>query len=172
MYKNFSTGFTLTELMAVVIIVAILAGIAFGSYKKAVERSHFAEGQVAGATVAEAVARYYYDNMDTSYQSARPKAAYLDVGFANNRACTVSSQKDYCFRTKYFEVEIQSNSAIKVTRVQGNQAKDYYFYYYPEFLGVKTETCGSISVAGGDLCKSMGYTSCSGSGSNLQCRKP
>ncbi len=170
MYKKFSTGFTLTELMAVVIIVAILAGIAFGSYKKAVERSHFAEGQVAGATVAEAVARYYYDNMDTSYEEDRPKAAYLDVGFANNRACTVSSQKDYCFRTKYFEVEIQSDGSIKVTRVQGNRAKDYYFYYYP--VGVKTETCGSISVAGGDLCKSMGYTSCSGSGSNLVCKKP
>ena len=171
MYKKFSTGFTLTELMAVVIIVAILAGIALGSYKKAVERSHFAEGQVAGATVAEAVARYYYDNMDTSYEEARPKAAYLDVGFANNRACTVSSQKDYCFRTKYFEVEVQKN-LIKVTRVQGNKAKDYFLYYFPEFLGAQTETCGSTTVTGGDLCKSMGYTSCSGSGASLLCKKP
>lgn len=40
-------GFTLTELMAVVIIIGILAGIGFGSYQKAIERSRFSEGLAA-----------------------------------------------------------------------------------------------------------------------------
>ena len=50
-------GFTLTELMVVVIIIAILAGLGLGSYKKAVERSHFTEGLQAVNAVAEAVTR-------------------------------------------------------------------------------------------------------------------
>ncbi len=171
MHQKNKAGFTLTELMAVVIIVAVLAGIAFGSYKKAVERSRFAEGQVAGATVAEAVSRYYYDNLDTSYASTMPQASYLDVGFANDRSCTLNPSSKYCFRTQYFEVLIQSDR-VKVSRVQGNKAKDYYFYYYPEFLGQKAEECGSLTQAGADLCKSMGYTACSGSGASVLCSKP
>ena len=173
MYRKLKqTGFTLTELMAVVIIIAILAGIGFGSYKKAVERSRFSEGQTAGATVAEAVTRYYYDNMDTSYADSRPKAAYLDVGFDANRACvSTTADKDYCFKTRYFEIIVQTDK-IKVTRIQGNAAKDYYFYFYPEHLSKQKEECGSLTEAGGDLCKSMGYTSCSGMGKTLICHKP
>lgn len=165
-------GFTLTELMAVVIIVAILAGIALSSYKKAVERSRFAEGLAAGAAVAEAVSRFDYENDGTSFETSRPKISQLDIGFENDRKCTQSSDADYCFKTRYFEVIVLNSNRIQVNRVQGSTLKDYYFYFYPESRSRSSERCCSRSQLGADLCKTMGYTSCSGSGIILQCTKP
>ncbi len=171
--KCIRKGFTLTELMAVVIIVSILAGIAIGSYKKAVERSHFAEGLSAGAAVAEAVSRFDYENEGTSFETRRPKISQLDIGFENDRKCTQwTSDADYCFKTRYFEVIVLNSNRIQVNRVQGNSLKDYYFYFYPESRSRTAEQCCSRSQLGADLCKNMGYTSCSGSGSSVQCSKP
>lgn len=50
-------GFTLTELMAVVIIIGILAGIGLARTKSDWAQS-FSEGLAAGAAVQEAVNRY------------------------------------------------------------------------------------------------------------------
>lgn len=166
-------GFTLTELMAVVIIIAILAGIGFGSYKKSVERSHFTEGLVAGNTILESAIRYYYDNPDLSdTQRKRPKMDYLDVGLSNGKTCTALSDKDYCVKTKYFEMTVQ-NWGVQVNRVQGSILKDYYFNLYSGLDGTRQkDVCGARSLAGADLCHMMGYTSCSGSGATQICRKP
>lgn len=41
-------GFTLTELMAVVIIIGILAGIGFGSYQKRLHAAGFPKGSLLG----------------------------------------------------------------------------------------------------------------------------
>lgn len=173
MMKNmFAKGFTLTELMAVVIIIAILAGIGLGSYRKAVERSHFTEGLVDGNAILEAVNRYYYDNPDLSdSERKRPKVDYLDIGLSNARSCTINPNKDYCLRTKYFEIVVQS-WGVQVNRVQNNAVKDYYFYLYPDFAtGHYPDQCISRSATGHDLCVTMGYTNCSGSGSYYSCTK-
>ena len=61
MFRNAKKGVTLIELMAVVLIVAILASIAVGVYTGYVQRARFA---VARTTIAEldlAVARYEID---------------------------------------------------------------------------------------------------------------
>lgn len=168
--KQNKKAFTLTELMAVVIIIAILAGIGFGTYKKAVERSRFNEGLVAGNAVLESVTRYYYDNPDlTVTERKRPKAEYLDIGISNSGDCT-SGSREYCFKTKYFEIIIQ-NWGVQVNRMQGTTPKDYYLYLYPDFSGRQLDACLSRSETGYDLCKLMGYNSCSGSGASYTCRK-
>ena len=135
-------GFTLTELMAVVIIIGILAGIGLGSYQKAIERSRFSEGLAAGASVVEAVNRYYYENTDLSETARKyPKMAYLDIGLANAKDCATKS--DYCVRTKYFEITIKSDHYVYANHLKGNTRNLYYLRWEPDFMGGRrAEACG------------------------------
>ena len=159
-------GFTLTELMAVVIIIGILAGIGFGSYQKAIERSRFSEGLAAGAAVQEAVNRYYYENTDLSSSARKyPKIAYLDIGLTNAKDCATKS--NYCVRTKYFEVIVSNSGSVYAYHMKGTTRQLYYLLWRPSFSSVrKSEACapfGSNATEGADFCKSMGYTSAVGS---------
>ena len=157
-------GFTLTELMAVVIIIGILAGIGFGSYQKAIARSRFSEGLSAGASVQEAVNRYYYENTDLSETARkRPKMAYLDIGLANVKDCV--SKSDYCVRTKYFQISINSDGSVSATHFKGTNANLYAIGWVPSFSGERRgEICTPVNNTqeGQDFCKSMGYTVKSG----------
>ena len=142
-------GFTLTELMAVVIIIGILAGIGFGSYQKAIARSRFSEGLAAGASVQEAVNRYYYEN--------------TDIGLANAKDC--ASKSDYCVRTKYFQIFVNSDGSVTATHFKGTNANLYAIGWVPSFSGERRgEICTPINNGqeGQDFCKSMGYTVKSG----------
>ena len=123
-------GFTLTELMAVVIIIGILAGIGFGSYQKAIERSRFSEGLAAGAAVQEAVNRYYYENTDLASSARKyPKIAYLDISLANAKECATKS--DYCVRTKYFEVIVSNSGSVYAYHMKGLRANCIICFGFP-----------------------------------------
>lgn len=56
--RKHAAGFTLTELMIVVVIVGILAAIAYPSYQNQVIRSRRADGQAALMSLAQAQERY------------------------------------------------------------------------------------------------------------------
>lgn len=53
------SGFTLIELMIVIVIIGILAAIAYPSYVRHIERSHIADGQKALLEVAQCMEREY-----------------------------------------------------------------------------------------------------------------
>jgi len=153
-----TTGFTLMELMAVVIIVAILSAMSAGSFKQAIERSHFAEGLQAGSAISEAVARFHYDNLG-KHNNTQPKMSELDIELSKWGNCHSSS--DYCKKTRYFEVVIGTDGVVQVHRAKGGNRVDYSIVFYPEFGANKSlEECIYSSNAGKTLCVSMGYTSC------------
>ena len=72
------TGFTLIELMIVVLIVGILAAVALPLYSKAVERGRISEAVNMLGTMREAQMRYISD-----YGTYTNNAALLDIGITS-----------------------------------------------------------------------------------------
>ena len=73
-------AFTLAELMAVVVIIAILAGIAIGSYRRSVDRAKFADGRSLAHQIAAARDSYYYDRLYGGGVASIPTSVYQEAG--------------------------------------------------------------------------------------------
>lgn len=72
-----SKGFTLIEVMIVVVIVGILASIAYPSYQEYVNRSNRAEGQAFLSDIAARQERYFSQN--NAYVTADTDRAKLGL---------------------------------------------------------------------------------------------
>lgn len=77
-------GFTLIELMIVVAIVAILAGVAYPSYRDSIDKSRRAEARAQLMDAVQFMQRFYsqndrYDQTNTSTPSAAALPAALQV---------------------------------------------------------------------------------------------
>ena len=74
--KNLNSGFTLLELLVVVLIIGMLAGIALPQYQLAVGKSKYATLKNATKSLVEAAERYYllHDSYPTEF-------ADLDINF-------------------------------------------------------------------------------------------
>lgn len=75
--QNKQQGFTLIEIMIVVVIIGILASIALPSYQEYVRRSNRAEGQAFLLDVAARQERFYAQN--NSYMTAIADVAKLGL---------------------------------------------------------------------------------------------
>ncbi|WP_413625839.1 type IV pilin protein [Luteibacter sp. Lutesp34] len=83
-----SRGFTLIELVIVVLIVAILAAVAIPSYRKYIIRSHRVDAQAALIDVAAREERYFYsknaytDSLDDLNASKTMAGDRYEIGVA------------------------------------------------------------------------------------------
>jgi type IV pilus assembly protein PilE len=77
-----STGFTLIELMVVVVIVGILMAIAWPSYQGSVLRSHRADAHSSLLNIASREERFVAQG--NTYTTAIATAAGLNMGSANS----------------------------------------------------------------------------------------
>jgi type IV pilus assembly protein PilE len=75
-----SRGFSLIELMIVVLVVAVLAAIAVPSYRQYVLRSHRTEAKAALLNVAAAQEKFYLQN--NTYTTALTAAPPAGLGIA------------------------------------------------------------------------------------------
>jgi type IV pilus assembly protein PilE len=80
-----SGGFTLVELMIVVVIIAILAAFAVPSYQSFVLESKRAEGTAALMRIMDMQERYYTNQFPPSYTTD-----LTDLGYAASTATTES----------------------------------------------------------------------------------
>lgn len=72
-----AAGFTLVELMIVVVIVGILAGVAFPSYQDHVRKGHRASAQAYLMDLAQRQQQYFLDNR--SYADNAPALGYAST---------------------------------------------------------------------------------------------
>lgn len=162
-----AAGFTLTELIAVVVIIAILAALGLGTYSRAVERARFSEGLSAAANLAQAVDRYYYDNMDMEI-AAQPTLTQLDISFPNQVLC---SEDGTCVKTKYFTFKLMEGY---VSATRNKTTVPYEIRSYFSTGDYRDDRCfprkSNDSGVGKDFCISLGYT-CGANFQNVGCTK-
>ena len=82
--KNEVTGFTLIELMIVIVIVAVLAAIAMPSYRQYVLRTHRTEAKRSLLNVAVAQEKFYLQNNTYAGPSALKIAPPAGLGISGH----------------------------------------------------------------------------------------
>ena len=184
-YKHLSgqtSGFTLTELLTVVVIVGLLTALATGYYKKSVEQSRFAEGLTAASAIVEGLNQAYLEDITqgvTPADAAKArKIGLLPSLVTGTGSCASTSPADYCVATKHFQIEVDSTSGNVVYAYRGSTEKYRYYLQlhtnYDSSFKDRIACVGSTELGKNNdakaFCESMGYTNCS-STTNV-CTKP
>jgi type IV pilus assembly protein PilE len=79
--ERFQKGVTLIELMVVVVVVAILAAIAYPSFRAQVMRSHRSDAKVGLERIAQSLERCYTNSMPKSYVGCVASPLPSDNGY-------------------------------------------------------------------------------------------
>ena len=72
-------GFTLLELLVVVLIIGMLAAIALPQYRKVVEKSKLSDALITGKSMRESVERYFLSGHDDLSGSTADYPTVLDI---------------------------------------------------------------------------------------------
>jgi len=116
-------GFTLLEVLIVVIIIGILAAIALPQYSATIEKSKSAEAVMNIGSLRTAVDRYWYQNGETN--PTNTSISNLDIDNPNNIAdrlygYVITNTSTATVRTYTIVATRTTNAAYKVTWIQTN----------------------------------------------------
>ena len=151
-------GFTLAELMAVVVIIAIIASIGLGGYKRTVERAKLTEGLNMAHQIAQALARADWDRYNSCGTFDTPWNQ-LDIDSSGNKTMGKESLDLEGRFTITREVDV-----IKVVRKGG----EGYTLEVPIDCGFSLVKLKDRCKGNPDFCISAGFSNCT----NGTCTKP
>lgn len=154
------SGFTLIEILIVVLIVAILASVALPKYTRSIERARAAEAVNIVQKVDSAVYAYYVER-----QACPTKFNQINVSLpdtSNNDQVTTLQTKNFSYTlggaTEASAIPETACKPTLATRVNGGDYQYYIWRNYPATAGTKTTTsCTNVSgkEKGKTLCEIM-----------------
>ncbi len=150
-------GFTLAELMAVVVIIAIIAAIGLGGYRRTVERAKLTEGLNMAHQIGQALARADWER-DNRCGTLDTPWNMLDI---DSTGYTIGADKLEI--TGRFKLT-QDGSNIKVERLGG----EAYTLEVPIDCGLSPAKLKDRCKGNTDFCISAGFSNCT----NGTCTKP
>ena len=145
-------GFTLLELLVVVLLVGILGAIALPQYFNVLERQRAMEAMGILAAVEKAQVRYYAVN-----DAYATDFSNLDFDLRTNKDSSSENITGASFQTDYFTYRLESTK-ITATRSIGNFTLTTT---YASGDDGTTETCCTASGDDEDICEVINIEECS-----------
>ena len=153
-------GFTLMELLVVVIIIGVLAAIAVPGYMRAVEKSRAAGAIQTLSDIAKAESDYY--NARSKYTND-----FGDLVLTMTDENTMEDADHSSYKTKFFTYNLDNNQdAATASRQKGDDSYTLYRFYedpitYCQPQGNKY--CEALGLPAGQFTRSIGaWQSCPG----------
>lgn len=141
-------GFTLTELLAVVLIIGILSAIALPQYRRSIQRAEAVEGLTHLRAILDSAIRY-----KAAYDAYPTKLQGLDVSFFN-----ASTQTGSTTIIDNFTFTFQ-NDDHSIKACHDSACSSYYFTGYHNnatYGGKGVITCTYVSDKYSQVCEPFG----------------
>ena len=118
--EKLSQGFTLVEILVVLVIVAILAGLAFVSYRGYVDKGYASEAELLLKEVSSASEMYeaMHGGQQTTLDELEMKA-FIDVSDALKRKWKVEISGDMFIATSSDEMDGGAGKELRYDRATG-----------------------------------------------------
>lgn len=152
-------GFTLTELLVVVLIIGILSAVAFPQYQKAVEKARLAEALTVMASLQKAIDVYILQN---GYETANfvgnwlPSAPKIELDINIENSLTCPADNSVCWSERFDYDALCEAGWLCQIRATPNISYAYQLYYlrFPANSGWEKE-CWILRDEGESICKSL-----------------